>query len=73
MASSSQICRLKKAEQAIPDDAAEKKIDLSVFSDAELGSLRRYKLGESTEDDIRIIELTVYPKIVAQLNGTVAP
>ena len=72
MASSSQINRLQKAEQAVPDASAQK-FDLSVLTTPELHVLGRYVRNEHSPDDVRIVELSIHPKLLAQFVTAEAP
>ncbi len=72
MASSSQMRRLKKAEQAIPEVPIQI-CDLSVLTTPELHVLGRYVSNEHSADDTRIVELSIYPKLSAQFNEKDAP
>ena len=58
--------RLKKAEEAIPEATAQK-CDLSVLTTPELRVLSRYVRNEHSADDTRIVELSIHPKLSAQL------
>ncbi len=66
MASQTQALRLQKVERSVSALPSRNKYDLSQLTVPELRVLKRYVQGECSVDDLRILENSIYPKLVAE-------